>query len=105
MILKKDDHVVMHTCGEAEYYRGKIWTCRTDQFNSSSGSPVVFLDGFSGYFLVEYLQFVDLEGEKPVDKWTKTDLLITCKNNKVKGYTRMSKSQLIEEVKKTITNK
>ncbi|MDY7964483.1 hypothetical protein [Bacillus thuringiensis] len=58
--LKVGDKVVMHTCGEAEHYDGKVWTCRTDQFKASSGSQVVFLEGFSGYFLVEYLQRVNL---------------------------------------------
>ena len=38
-----------------------------------------------------------------VHTWTKTDLLYTCKKNKVKGYTRMDKPQLIEEVKKIIS--
>jgi len=58
--LKKDDKVVMHTCGEAEHYKGQIWTCKGDEFTSSSGSQVVFLEGFSGYFLVKYLQQVNL---------------------------------------------
>jgi hypothetical protein len=58
--FKIDDKVVMHTCGEADHYNGKIWTCRTDQFKSSSGSQVVFLEGFSGYFLARYLQRVSL---------------------------------------------
>lgn len=59
-MLKKGDTVVMHTCGEAEYYKGQIWTCEGDEFTSSSGSQVVFLEGFSGYFSVEYLQVVNL---------------------------------------------
>jgi hypothetical protein len=58
--LKVGDKVVMHTCGEAAHYDGKVWTCRTDQFKTSSGSQVVFVEGFSGYFLVEYLQHVNL---------------------------------------------
>ncbi|MGE7650503.1 hypothetical protein ACQKM1_22410 [Peribacillus frigoritolerans] len=37
-----------------------------------------------------------------VENWSKTDLLYTCKKNKIKGYTRMSKDQLIVEVKKII---
>ena len=40
---------------------------------------------------------------EPVENWTKTDLLFACKKNKVKGYTRMKKPQLIEEVKKIMT--
>lgn len=67
MNLKKGDKVVMHTCGEAEHYNGKIWTCKTDQFAATNGSQVVFLEFFSGYFLTEYLQIVDLESvEKEV---------------------------------------
>lgn len=64
MKLKKGDKVVMHTCGEAEYYSGKIWICKTSQFQASNGSEVVFLEGFSGYFLTEYLQIVNLESNK-----------------------------------------
>lgn len=60
LTLKKGDTVVMHSCGEAEHYNGKIWVCRGNEFMSSSGSPAVFLEGFSGYFYSEYLQFVDL---------------------------------------------
>lgn len=60
-MLKKGDTVVMHTCGEAEHYKGEIWTCKGDEFTSSSGSPVVFLEGFSSYFLVEYLQLVNIK--------------------------------------------
>ncbi|KAB2500807.1 hypothetical protein F8158_06885 [Bacillus cereus] len=66
-MLKKGDKVVMHTCGEAGHYNGKIWTCKTDQYEASSGSQVVFLEGFSGYFLAEYLQIVHLDSvEKEV---------------------------------------
>lgn len=60
-MLKKGDKVVMHTCGEAEHYKGKVWTCNSDEFTSSSKEQVVFLEGFSGYFLVKYLQVVDLK--------------------------------------------
>jgi hypothetical protein len=42
-MLKKGDKVVMHSCGEADYYKGKIWTCRSDQFTSSAKQQVVFL--------------------------------------------------------------
>lgn len=66
-MLKKGDKVVMHTCGEAEHYKGKIWTCSSNEFTSSAKQQVVFLEGFSGYFLVNYLQMVDLTGyrQKP----------------------------------------
>lgn len=43
---------------------------------------------------------IEILNMQPVEKWTKTDLLYACKKNKVKGYTRMGKPQLIEEVKK-----
>lgn len=59
--LEKGELVVMHTCGEAEHYDGKLWKCKTDEFIPSSGSPVVFLEGFSGYFLCQYLQRVDVK--------------------------------------------
>ncbi|MDH8002979.1 hypothetical protein P3L23_26475 [Bacillus cereus] len=68
-MLKKGDKVVMHTCGEAGHYNGKIWTCRTDQFAESNGSQVVLLEGFSGSFLTEYLQIVNL---KSLEKEMKT---------------------------------
>lgn len=64
-MLKEGDMVVMHTCGEAEHYTGKIWTCRSDEFKSTSGSQVVFLEGFSGYFLTKYLQYVNLTQIEP----------------------------------------
>lgn len=37
-----------------------------------------------------------------VDNWTITDLKYTCRKNKVKGYTKMDRKQLIIEVKKII---
>jgi hypothetical protein len=37
-----------------------------------------------------------------VEDWTISSLRYCCKNNKVKGYTKMSKEQLIEEVLKII---
>ena len=60
-MLKKGDKVVMHTCGEANYYKGRIWTCRCDEYTSSAKQQLVFLEGFSGSFLVKYLQIVDLD--------------------------------------------
>jgi hypothetical protein len=30
--LKKGDTVVMHSCGEANFYKGKIWKCQTDSY-------------------------------------------------------------------------
>ena len=56
--FKKGTKVVMHSCGEANFpkYKGRIWTCQTDSFTSTSGDDVVFLIGFSGYFLTKYLK-------------------------------------------------
>lgn len=56
--LKKGDKVIMHTCFEASIpkYKNKVWTCQTDSFISKSKDEVVFLEGFSGYFAVEYLK-------------------------------------------------
>lgn len=69
--LKKGDKVVMHTCGESDFpkYKGKLWTCTTDSYLDKSKQEVVFLDGFSGCFCVEYLQIVNLvEHLKPEQK-------------------------------------
>ncbi|PPA82581.1 hypothetical protein C4A75_18490 [Brevibacillus laterosporus] len=62
-MLKKGDQVVMHTCIEANNSNnyGRIWTCRTDEFTTESRAQVVFLEGFSGYFLTKFLQKVNLE--------------------------------------------
>jgi hypothetical protein len=58
-MLKKGDKVVMHTCIEAERHNGRIWTCKTDEFERN-GQRLVFLEGFTGCFSAEYLQPVDL---------------------------------------------
>ncbi|KAF2421636.1 MULTISPECIES: hypothetical protein [Bacillus subtilis group] len=58
--LKKGELVVMHSCGEAEHYDGKIWPCASDEFTDRADQKVVFLEGFSGYFLAEFLQRVKL---------------------------------------------
>lgn len=34
-----------------------------------------------------------------VESWTLTDLKRVCKHNKVKGYTKMSREELVEQVK------
>jgi len=64
-MLKKGDIVVMHTCGEAENYAGKLWACKTDEYINCEGQGIyeqklVFLEGFSGSFLTKYLQKVDV---------------------------------------------
>lgn len=59
--FKTGDQVVMHSCHEADLpqYKGKIWTCRSDSYIAKCGDEVVFLDGFSGYFMADYLQSVN----------------------------------------------
>jgi hypothetical protein len=62
-MLKKGDKVVMHTCIEAKNPKnyGKIWTCRTDEQKVTWTNPnVVWLDGYSGAFSVEFLQKVNI---------------------------------------------
>lgn len=64
--LKKGDHVVMHTCIEAETHKGRIWTCKSDQFTRGTGvyeQDSVFLEGYSGSFAPEFLQKVILPSE------------------------------------------
>lgn len=58
--FKKGDKVVMHSCGEASVYKGKIWKCQTDSYKDRGGSDVVFLEGFSGCFSCKFLQLVKL---------------------------------------------
>ena len=55
-MLKKGDKVEMHTCLEADVYKDEVWTCETDEFSSQSGTSVVFLEGFSGYFATKFLK-------------------------------------------------
>ncbi|GAB6483967.1 hypothetical protein AB3H50_28325 [Bacillus pacificus] len=64
-MLKKGDQVVMHTCDEAKHYKGKVWTCKTDEYIKNEGEGIleqrlVFLEGFSGCFLTEYLRRVEV---------------------------------------------
>lgn len=54
------DAVVMHTCGEAAKYDGRLWHCKTDSFLNAGGHEVVFLDDFSGSFSANFLQKVNL---------------------------------------------
>lgn len=56
--FKKGDKVEMHSCAESNFpkYKDKIWTCLTDSFMDRAGQEVVFLMGFSGYFMVKYLK-------------------------------------------------
>lgn len=56
--FKKGDKVVMHTCGEADHYDGRVWTCQTDSYMNRGGCEVVFLLYFSGCFSTDFLQKV-----------------------------------------------
>ena len=56
--MKKGEKVKMVNCMESEYHKDKVWECRGDSFKSSSNQEVVFLVGYSGYFLCEFLQKV-----------------------------------------------
>jgi hypothetical protein len=61
--FKRGDHVVMHDCYEATIEKniGKVWTCQTDSYYLYPYQEVVFLEGFSGCFAVEYqIKFVSL---------------------------------------------
>lgn len=59
-VLLKGEKVVMHTCLEAKQYDGKIWECMTDSYNEN-GIELVFLNGFSGAFMTDFLQKVKIE--------------------------------------------
>lgn len=56
-MLKKGDKVVMHTCGEADKYKDKVWTVRSDE-SEICGSKVVWLEGYQGCFAAEFLRKV-----------------------------------------------
>jgi hypothetical protein len=55
-MLKKGDKVIMHTCGEAEYHKNKVWICKSDEFEAYNGTKVIFLESLRGYFSVKYLK-------------------------------------------------
>ena len=57
--LKKGDQVKMHSCHEATIHHSRIWTCITDSFLDKAKQEVVFLECFSGYFMVEYLKKIN----------------------------------------------
>ena len=77
--LCKGDKVVMHTCGEAFHYRGKIWTCTCDSYDDC-GTELVFLEGFSGAFATEYLQVVNIDeiSEKEKEMIANTPITPEC---------------------------
>ena len=60
-VLKTDDTVIMVNCMEANSHTNTIWTCRGDSFKSCSGDEVVFLEGYSGYFLTQFLKKVSYD--------------------------------------------
>lgn len=52
----------MHGCAEVSLvkeYRNKVWTCLTNSFLDRAKDEVVFLDNYSGCFLVRYLKSVN----------------------------------------------
>jgi hypothetical protein len=53
----------MHSCGEASFYKGKIWTCLTSSYLDRGRQEVVFLEDFSGCFSSKCLQLVELKTE------------------------------------------
>lgn len=38
----------------------------------------------------------------PVEKWTLKQLKSVCKHNKIKGYTKMDRKELVQHVKEVI---
>lgn len=52
--LQPGDTVVMHSCGEAEAYGGRIWPVRSEPWDLC-GTEVVLLEGYSGGFSTEKL--------------------------------------------------
>lgn len=55
--FKKGDEVIMENCYEATFqeYKNKIWICKTDSYLDRSKQEVIFLEDFSGCFMVKYL--------------------------------------------------
>lgn len=52
------DKVIMHTCAEAEKYKGRVFYVASEPWDLC-GSEVVFLDGYKGGFAIEYLRKVN----------------------------------------------
>ncbi|WP_372648240.1 hypothetical protein [Draconibacterium sp.] len=75
--FKEGDKVVMHSCVEAAMYNGKVWECSTDSFVDKANDEVVYLQGFSGSFVCEYLQLVNVPA-------TINDMQILIHDNAVK---------------------
>ncbi len=56
---------MIYTCGEADKYKDRIWTCKTDEYINRKGEGIfeqrlVFLEGFSGCLLTKYLRRVEI---------------------------------------------
>lgn len=51
----------MINCVEAQVNENVQWTCQTTSFKDKGGDEVVFLEGFSGYFLCEYLDKIEVQ--------------------------------------------
>ncbi|UAY56250.1 hypothetical protein [Arachidicoccus terrestris] len=80
--LKIGDQVIMEGCAESTLpkYKNRIWTCQTDSYIDKCGQEVVFLDGFSGCFLCDYL--------KPVAQIDAIGLISSERAKQIsKGYT------------------
>lgn len=59
--FKVGDQLVMIDCFEAKKYKDRVWTCRHQSYLASSGDYWVFLEGFSGSFICEYLRHATAE--------------------------------------------
>jgi len=59
--MNKGTKVKMVNCGEAEHYQDRIWITRTNSFfpKNYPNEEVIFLEGFSGWFLCEYLEIIN----------------------------------------------
>lgn len=54
--FKVGDLLVMVNCYEAKVYQNRVWLCRHNSYQAASGDYWVFLQGFSGAFVCEYLR-------------------------------------------------
>ncbi len=61
--FKVGDKVKMVGSAEAEFpeYQNKVWTCESSSYLAHSGEEVVFLEGYSGYYMCAYLEEVEQE--------------------------------------------
>jgi len=61
-MLKKGDHVVMHSNLQARINSGVIWTCECDEFLDNRGNTVIRLKDYNDVFCTAFLQKVDVQG-------------------------------------------